>query len=313
MKLSINTAIRGKPTQELLARSYNQWMNIEADWATVFDLITVDGLATTAQLKNNLRSEANFVSRELIMVDIDNGMTIQELLQNDFYNEYAAGFYVTPSHTDHAHRFRIMFRCGVALTDAQKVRYFNRALLSVFLAGDVACKDASRLFYGTVNASLKECRENVIPASLVESMIAIIDEEEAKKWATESVDVEHRPLLDEEREAVLDLLHGSFVGEYPIWRNIGWALKHSGFSLEDFRYVTMGMMRQKTSEDCAKIWNTKSTAPRPCTMGTIVHFLVERYGQQVKDKIWKKRWYDDLQTTTFVNDMKKLRKEISNG
>ena len=145
MKLSIHETIRGKPVQvsDASGRKWYEsggqrvslgwgWINFDADWDTVFKLITVDGRATSAELSSNNRREDTFVSRELIMIDIDSGMTIEQLLEDDFYNRYGAGFYTTPSHQDHAHRFRIMFRLEVPITDAQKLSKLNRMLLRVF-------------------------------------------------------------------------------------------------------------------------------------------------------------------------------------
>ena len=106
MKLSIQKQTQGKPgadkdeTAKHLAKVYKKWENIECTWEQAFDLITVQGYATSAELSDPYRCDANFVSRQLVMIDIDKEMTIQELLEDQFYNEYGAGFYVTPSHTD---------------------------------------------------------------------------------------------------------------------------------------------------------------------------------------------------------------------
>ena len=88
MKLSIHETIRGKPSKDSNVNLGYGWMNIDCAWADVFALITEDGVATSAELTCENRKEANFVSRELIMVDIDSGMTIEDLFNNDFYNLY---------------------------------------------------------------------------------------------------------------------------------------------------------------------------------------------------------------------------------
>ena len=57
MKLSINPNIIGKPPKHSnIDLGYN-WMNIDAEWADIFELITVDGLATSAELSNDNRRE----------------------------------------------------------------------------------------------------------------------------------------------------------------------------------------------------------------------------------------------------------------
>ena len=289
MKLSVNPKLIGKPTRHTaedhrvvymcgsnrINLGYG-WQNIEAEWPDVFELITVDGYATSAELSSDRRAEETFVSRELIMVDVDSGMTIQELLNNDFYNEHAAGFYTTPSHTDEAHRFRIMFRLATPITDATRLQKLNKMLLRVFTQADAACKDATRIFYGTPGCVVKEQRDVVLSDSTVDAMISVYNDLEAAEMAQHST-VAHAPLNDWQRQRILDLLKTSFVGSYPVWRNIGWGLKRGGFTLADYQYVTAGMMNQKTPADAAQVWRSGS-ADGQVTMGTVIHFLKQRHG-----------------------------------
>ena len=290
MKLSYHTIIRGKPQklQDETGKPYykqgNQrvnlgwgWENLEADWPTVFELITVDGLATSAELTCDNRKEDNFVSRDLVMVDIDSGMTIGELFEDSFYNKYAAGFYATPSHSDSAHRFRIMFRLETPLTTATDVVKLNKMLMRRYTQADAACKDATRIFFGSPNCELKECTDNQLPDSAVAQLIDQYNAWEASEMASHS-QVAHQPLDDWSRQRILDLLKTTFVGEYAKWRDIGWGLKAGGFSLSDYQYVTAGMMNQKTPAMAAQVW-TDGKAGGRITMGTVIWFLKQRHGQ----------------------------------
>jgi len=290
MKLSMHNIISGKP---LLVKTDNRswlecqgrrvnlgygWVNIEADWPDVFHLITQDGIATSAELRSDHRSEADFVSRELIMVDVDSGMTIPELLADPFYNAWGAGFYTTPSHTWENHRFRIMFRTETPLTDVTRVRRLNSALLKVYDAADISCKDATRIFYGSPKSAASECRDQVLTDDMVDTLISMIDQFAAERLAAEP-EQEYKELSDASRKRIIELLRQSYVGEYPIWRNIGWGLKAGGFSLADFQHATSGMMNQKTPADAKKIWNAASGGSGDrCTMGTVIHFLKIRHG-----------------------------------
>ena len=289
MRLSIHRVIRGKPTrsQDHTGRPCYEhggqrvnlgwgWENIEADWPTVFELITQDGVATSAELNSDNRREDNFVSRDLIMVDIDSGLTIPELLEDNFYNRYAAGFYVTPSHTWEAHRFRVMFRLATPLTRAADVVKLNRMLMRVFTQADTACKDATRIFYGTPNCEASERTDTVLTDANVTQLIDQYNMWETTEMARHA-DVEHRPLNDQQRQRILDLLKSTFVGEYAKWRDIGWGLKAGGFGIADWQYVTTGMMNQKTPEQARQVWQDG----RPngsITMGTVIWFLRQRHG-----------------------------------
>ena len=280
MKISINPHIRGKPPKDTFVDLGHNWTNIESNWADVFALITVDGMATSAVLATDNRREANFVSRQLLMVDVDSGMTIPELLDNAFYNEYGAGFYATPSFTADLHKFRICFVLEVAETDAGRLRKINRGLLKVFAQADEACKDPTRLFYGTPNCLLCERTNKLLTKEVVGELVAIVEEHDrASAEAMTHYTGAPPQLNDAQRQRILDLLKQTYVGNYPLWRNVGWGLKAGGFALADFQYVTTGMMSQKTPQDAATVWTHGGQVSKPVTMGSVIHLLQERHGR----------------------------------
>jgi hypothetical protein len=277
VKLSIHPEIRGKPDRDARINLGRGWVTIDADWADAFELITTDGYATSAELRLDHRAESEFVSRQLLMVDIDAGMTIPELLANEFYNIYGAGFYATPSFRPEHHKFRICFLLEQAERDPVRLRKLNRGLLRVFAQADEACKDPTRLFYGTIGCEIRERRDVYLTQDAVETLIDLIDAEIAQQEAERTQYIE-RDLTDWERNRIIDLLRGSYAGEYTTWRNIGWGLKAGGFALSDFQYVTQGMMSQKTADDARQLWNSGSESGG-ITMGTVIHFLRQRYGE----------------------------------
>ena len=229
MKLAIHNTI-GKATQEQRSQLGDNWLNVECSWQEAFELITVDGVATSAELWTENRCDANFVSRSLIMIDIDDGMTIQDLFNDDFYNLYGAGFYVTPSHTDDNHRFRIIFRLERKETDKERYKKIVKGLMSVYNHADAACKDASRLYYGTPNCLIKDMTNKLLIDDAVESLIEYADilEQQAieelqqmpvKQYTDHQYDTEYvNELLNR-----LQRLYGTLEGEYDTWRTIAWA------------------------------------------------------------------------------------------
>lgn len=320
MKLSINPHIRGKPGRDTAVDLGYNWETIETEWSDIFELITVDGFATSAALANDNRKEANFVSRQLLMVDIDAGMTIPELFDHAFYTEYGAGFYATPSFTPELHKFRICFVLETAETDSNRLRKINRGLLRVFGAADAACKDPTRLFYGTPNCELCERTDKLLPNWLAQELVAIIEADDAAT-AAEMIGSGTVPELnDKQKQKILELLKQTFVGSYPIWRNTGWGLKAGGFSLKDFQYVTGGMMRQKTAQDAATVWADGGTGGG-VTMGSVIHLLKERHGEHCLkniDNINRRQKYQ-LERIEYVKQMAEVKeieqylKELQNG
>lgn len=304
MKLSINPNIIGKPTKNAFVDLGHNWINIDVSWKDAFALITQDGYATSAELLNDNRKEANFASRQLLMVDIDSGMTIPELLDNAFYNAYGAGFYATPSFTSELHKFRICFVLEVAETDAGRLRKINRGLLKVFGAADEACKDPTRLFYGTPDCLLCERTDRLLTTDIVEQLVAIVEEQD--RASAEAMTQYTGPAIqldDAQKQRILDLLKQTYVGNYTIWRNVGWGLKAGGFSLTDFQYVTTGMMSQKSASDAATVWTHGGQVSKPITMGSVIHLLRERHG---KDCL-----REATPITQFIDTTKRLKQKYN--
>jgi hypothetical protein len=289
MKISIHPDIIGKPVRrtegdqswtECNGKRLNLgrgWQNIESDWESIFELITVDGYATSAELSGDRRAEETFVSRELVMIDIDSGMSIQQLLDDDFYKQYSAGYYTTPSHREELPRFRIMFRLQTPIVDSTRLQKLNKMLLKVFVQADAACKDATRIFYGSPDCSAKQMTSTIIADDTVEAFVQAYDQQEQEqmqnRWS-----YDRSELTDESKKKIIELLKSTYVGEYATWRNIGWGLKAGGFSVDDFCYVTQGMMTQKTNRMAIDVWSA-GRASGNITMGTVIWFIKQRHGE----------------------------------
>jgi hypothetical protein len=309
MIVSINPNIVGKPAKGSNVNLGYGWHNIEADWSDIFKLITEDGYATSAELSSDNRKEANFVSRQLLMVDIDSGMTIPELLDNDFYNCCGAGFYATPSFTPELHKFRICFILEQPETDVNRLRKINRGLLKVFAQADEACKDPCRLFYGTPDCVFYEQTDKILTLDIVEQLVEIIDiaDTEAAESMTRTEYTGPVELDDFHRTRIIDLLKQTYVGNYTMWRNIGWGLKSGGFSLQDFQYITTGMMSQKSATDAANVWRDGGQVSRPVTMGSVIHFIKQRHGDDALKETRTTRQVGHLYKTAELAAQKWLK------
>lgn len=292
MKLSIHQYIVGKPevretpsikkpghlekTLWVANKKVNlgyDWFNVDLSYDEIFELLTVDGVAIAPELHDNPRSAKNFASCQIALVDIDKQMSIEELLDNEFYNEYAAGFYTTPSHTMENHRFRIIHVLETPITSVERMRRLYCGLMLAYGSADESCKDAARLFFGTVNAEIFEKRSNILPDDVVDVLVNLVVEAEASTLAADTT--LYKPLEDDTKKQIVDALVSCFVGEYATWRNIGWGMKSGGFSLEDFQYVTTGMMNKKSADDAKTVWDS-CYSNNKVSMGTIFHFLKQR-------------------------------------
>jgi hypothetical protein len=280
MKISYHTVI-GKPIDDEAKRTLGEgWETVDLTWPEVFELITVDGCATCAALISSKKGEANFLSRELVMIDIDEGMSIQELQKDELYLEFGAGYYATPSYTSEHEKFRILFRLEQPITNAEDYRLLITGLIQHFTYADEACKDASRLFYGTPNCSIKEMTDRTLPADVAAILIEAGKEHIEESCQPQHAFIDYHPLPDRQQERILQHLCSCGVIPYEEWFAIGHGLKQGGFSITDFIRVTLstrGKNGPRTAQEATERWNAApSKSGKKATMGTVIHFLKER-------------------------------------
>ena len=103
------------PDWERQGNISKNWINVEVNLQHLFDNIH-KGYAVNAHLLTKdgkyvlnepvgYRAEQNFVVSDVVLVDIDHGMTLDEALSHPFYQSYGTGAYTTSSHTEEAPRF----------------------------------------------------------------------------------------------------------------------------------------------------------------------------------------------------------------
>lgn len=284
MKLSIHPDLKGKPDPHtrpdnsvyytVNGKYVNQgygWVNVECDWDQAYELITVDGYATSCELSSDNRCEANYISRQLVMVDIDDGMTIQELLNDDFYNEFGAGFYITKRHTDEHHRFRIMFVTEEPILDCQLMRKLIRGLLTVYKSGDTNCKDASRVYYGIPNCHIKENHGKVLSTDVIQALVEMIEQQdhiEAKQYVNTFEPTTVDETFVDELLSRINRKISNLRGEYDVWRTIAWATCHS-VGINSAQSLLMKYWPDKTKKEIKtlKSWKQQHNGP---TVGTLI-------------------------------------------
>jgi len=145
MKVSINKNIINKNEKKA-----NQSKNFES-----FDLTPEElaenistGFAFSYQFSNAHRKADNFICSDIIAADFDSGMSLDEALNNPYFNENASILYTTPSHTEESNRFRIIFQLPRTIVDRDEIRAAQQGLTKMFPA-DKAAVDPARQFYGS--------------------------------------------------------------------------------------------------------------------------------------------------------------------
>lgn len=294
--IATNAAIVGKPAKGF-AFPKDGWTNCEfANISEVMEMIVTDGWPITAELDDSgYRDKEHFVSRQVFPVDVDDGMTIDELKNNQFYQLFGCGYYASPSHTEEHHRFRILFQLEQPLYDIDFTRALMEALISEF-AADESCKDPNRLFYGNPGCDNYEVRPDKF---LDLEVAAALIEWKMGQWAQRKTDVVHvdREMSTAEREHMINLLCGlnwRFSGSYNNWVNLGFAMKRGGFTLQDFQYVSSRITNTKTPDVCERLW--RSADPEgSMTMGTIIELHLRKIYSDIE--IWPHKRKQLMETT----------------
>ncbi len=272
------------------------WKNIEITYDKLFKLITVVGLPIAPTLTieaDGHKKDANFLSHSVAMVDIDSGMTIEELLKDDFYNDFGSGYYTSPSHTEDAHRFRIIFVLESDITSSNDMCLLYRWLINHYTKADVSCKDATRLFYGTIDAARSEITNRYLPEEFMKRAIAYQAAKEEKdkiKTKTSGVyqgntashqdNVTTYPQMSPEKQAkIVELLltvPALGHGYHNIFLAIGWGMQAAGYSLYDFIKITKHLFSHK-EELCESIWTSK---PRlGGSLGAVINLIKKYHGE----------------------------------
>jgi ribosomal protein L29 len=286
MKLSINPRIVSKIDKDLLKEieSTPCWQSIDVTPAEAFELIATHGFASTCELKNNVRRESNYSSRQLFMIDVDDGMTIQELLSNDFYNTYGAGFYATSSFTLELHKFRILFITESVIDSARLSRLVIQGLRLVYPESDRACVDPARLFYGNANCVLKEFTGRILPDDVIAALVSEAMEQQEKRTVVE------RPLTDFKEKSAQEVIE--LLRELKRWypdlsyaprRDVTWAVAGNLGPTE-----TVSIMRSlwpDNSKTVAYEQFIKDHKRVAITLGTIYHMIRQHnpaFGKQAR-------------------------------
>ncbi len=292
VKFSTNEQWRGKPLKveeevdgkvekyyTYLGKRVNQgwgWGNQSTTFRQWFEWATIDGYPTGPCLTaDGNKCAATFKSHDMLLIDIDENMTIEELKKDYTYRTYGSGFYTSPSHTDHHHKFRIIFLLETRIVRQKEMKALYKAMIHHFgKVADSKCTDPGRYFNGTVMAERRCIRDRYLPANICRNFIRnqIADDEQRELENLEKASrYNNDDISKEDRSIIIDLCCGlgyGHAGGYGDWRNLGWGLKHGGFEVHDYIHITNCIMRQKSAEDCLHVWNASGSG---VTVATVIN------------------------------------------
>lgn len=288
---SINKDALNNKDPSNLSRNF---INYTVDIDGFYYAIAQEGYMCSAQVENGHRKADNFIQSNLVLVDIDSGLTIEEATQHEFYKEFASGYYTTPTHTIEAHRFRLVFVTARIINNAKDMTILYTVLIKMF-GGDESCKDPCRLFFGCKDSQYDCIQNRFIDNETIDLLLA--HGEKLCKTLNITSDVDYEPPNDLEKEYIINELCKLHVQDYYEWRNIAWSLKSGGFALSDLEYITTIICPPEKinagRRKCKAIW---AEGKGDISIGT-VWFLIGG----------KKKYYDTRTShSKIVEDNKKL-------
>lgn len=142
----------GKPVYEKQAQSkvVNTSMPEVREVNTEDDLIeVVTKYAWSPAIFNGKKLMENFIKTDFMVLDIDNGMTIEQAEQVVMENNLSALCLPSPSHTPELHKFRLIFPLARSIFDKDTFDATWKSLEELIPATDKQCKDVSRYYFGS--------------------------------------------------------------------------------------------------------------------------------------------------------------------
>ncbi|WP_413176262.1 PriCT-2 domain-containing protein [Anabaena azotica] len=98
-------------------------------------------------------------------------LNLDEAIEHPFIKQYCALIYTTASHQPDWHKFRLIFVLPEYVQGAETVEVLTRYLMK-HLPHDPACKDASRVFYGSTEATFPLINPNArLPQSWIDEAV----------------------------------------------------------------------------------------------------------------------------------------------
>lgn len=95
--------------------------------------------------RGGVRKEKNFLKAYFAVIDVDNGMSLKEAI-NEKFADFDCLIGTTKSHGIKGDRFRVIFRLEKPIYDVNVWRATHEGLIEMFGA-DKSCKDGARWYY----------------------------------------------------------------------------------------------------------------------------------------------------------------------
>ena len=172
IEFSVHPTLKDKP--KIWASSFGQnWNRKKGTLSDLREHVGHGGAFIPAAMISGHRNSAAFDHSDLAVVDIDNGLTLDDFKAHPL-SQVAAWVYTSASHdpSQDKHRFRVVFQLPQRISDGELYQSVT-GLLIQSLGGDANCSDRCRIFYGNSRAQHPIWQPKaVLPQSFIEDAIS---------------------------------------------------------------------------------------------------------------------------------------------
>lgn len=179
LMLSIRLDFTDKATKEDLSKSGRGWTDSELDLEQFIDHIK-NGYPFTHQFIRGRKTKDQFKQTNVLVADINNNMTVEQALDDEFIKANGTLIYTTPRHTPERHRFRVVFILDRLIFDPNVYESMYGGLMKKIPFTDPNVRSAAQFFQGSSTAQVWMLNGS-IPDSLINKLINAGVESEIEK------------------------------------------------------------------------------------------------------------------------------------
>lgn len=229
----------------------------------------------TAKLSDGKRNDANYLSSQLVIVDIDNKgkqggkdvykpvLTIDQAIALPFIQKHCLYGYTSFSHTSEWHKFRLIFSLDQPIDDVAIAKRVIRHAAGNVPGCDSSAMSATNIFFGNTNAQdlLVNPSAESINLSEILGIFAESDAvvEEQRSQRQRRIDRSDNGDPVSKARHYLSFIKPGRADDYGVWISVGMALKTVSDELfVDWVDWSSRHGAFKGSDDCYKHWRGSS-------------------------------------------------------
>ena len=181
VKVALNTSYKNKPPEDVTRDFWHTFNGAFHNYSLPVNQLRRairEGYSFTSW-HSRYRKKDNFILGQHVGLDFDTGITVGELLSDEFTVSNASFIYTTPSHTREKPRLRLVFLMEQPITVPSLYAAVTEQMVRQYKLSDQKCKDPCRVFFGSENCEVIDIGK--VMSTPVAAELILRREQEAQK------------------------------------------------------------------------------------------------------------------------------------